>query len=1399
MRVKVGRSPLWGSSPFLSDGFFVKPDRVLEVQVLVSRSLIMFLATAMLSLGVNRAGAQTCPPATVTVRISVADGSTPAPGETPQTFITAGNPVCQTEGGGWGDVTLVARCGGPNTVTTYTSNYLARTDNVSCTTDGAGCLHCSPNFINAALWARFGSFKGTVSPAGQFGGQIYATDAPISCGYGPDGIYDCAQYYAPPYNSNNWDGSLSVFGDGHGPGYRTVTLVGPGGVQHVATTRSSFGKRVDFLNGVPYEPPEEPEPAEPSDPCTAPPEIPPPPFSCGEPVNVTSGNVFFGQSDASVAVLGGRLDFTRSYNSINRVAGRFGVFGAGWQHTYEQSLSFPGPGRIKLRQGNGRPIYFADPDGDLRYDQSQPFTTDSWILKQRDGSYVRQIRKGGTEGYDAAGRWSTRVDASGNTTTLAYNAGGQLTTITGAGGRVLTLSYVGGKIDTLSGPAGLIATYAYDGSGRLNGVRYADAATSGYTFTYDPASNAVATVADLTGRTIETHAYDSSGRGYTSEISAGRERYTLAFGANQTTVTDALGNTTTYDYQLVWGQNVITRVTGPCETCSGNESQEWTYDDKARILSRKDGNGKVTSYAYDPTTGDLLTVTDPLSHTITYTHDSAGRVLTRADAGGGLITYTQSTAGPTSVTEKVSTTHSRTTSVAYRPDGLVSSVTDPRGKVTSFTYNASGDLASVTDPLLHVTQFEYDAMGRRTKVTDPLLHDKQTAYDIRGNVTRLTDAAGKHTDFAYDAGGRRTSVTDALGRATQYAYDPYGRLATVTDALGGTTQYAYDLMSNLITLTDAKNQTTTFEYDAFRRVKKVIRPGGVFETFTYDAGGRLATRTDRRGIVTTYTYDDASRLTGKSYSDYTPAVSYSYDPVGRLLSADTLTWTYDLTGQMLSEGSAGNSSLVQNVYDDGGNRVTVMLDGTVAMSYSYDDDSRVTSITRGSQVFAFGYDQAHRRTSLAYPSGVGTAYGYDNVDRLTSLVSTRGATPIASFAYSYDDVGNRLSKTTDGSVESYLYDGLDRLTRVSRGATITEQYTYDAVGNRLSSSGATGWSYNARNELLSRPGFTYTYDENGNYVGPRHSSNYVWDAENRLISVRDFMDTPVANFMYDPLGRRQIKGTPSEFWGGGSTTTYIYDGDNILRSKTLTGTDFPVETIADYVHGPGIDEWLALGDTSYYHADALGSIVKSTDAAGGVVWGTQYDAFGNAPGFGAGAFTGREWDEETGLYYYRARYYDPQIGRFISEDPIGFQAGVNFFSYVLNNPTNFTDPFGLDVNVCLFPTAAHNFGHIGFGVSGESSTQGYYDTGGSPFGGPGQIKVDNQEKKVCTVLSATSQQDQCMVSCRERRRRNPGEYHLTKRNCTAFVEDCLIICGLPHGDRNPEPVNLFTRIGPRRR
>jgi RHS repeat-associated protein len=272
---------------------------------------------------------------------------------------------------------------------------------------------------------------------------------------------------------------------------------------------------------------------------------------------------------------------------------------------------------------------------------------------------------------------------------------------------------------------------------------------------------------------------------------------------------------------------------------------------------------------------------------------------------------------------------------------------------------------------------------------------------------------------------------------------------------------------------------------------------------------------------------------------------------------------------------------------------------------------------------------------------------------------------------------------------------------------------------------------------------------------------------------------------------------------GGITYSLLYDGIDILRETRSDGT------VYTYVHGPGVNEPLARSDqannVTYYHADGLGSIIKMTDSSGAVVQTRQYDAWGNLevgadqPGY---AFTGREWDPETSLYYYRARYYDPKVGRFISEDPIGFAGGVNFFGYALNNPTRFADPSGLDVIVTFWPKDASGFGHVGVGVN-NIQTEGFYSTNKPTClawgcDDPGRMLDDRAHHPGVTpegaVIHTTPEQDAAMQAAIDERKRNPGNYNLHGRNCSRFVGDVLKAGGVGGVPDTRYPRDLYETL-----
>jgi RHS repeat-associated protein len=310
---------------------------------------------------------------------------------------------------------------------------------------------------------------------------------------------------------------------------------------------------------------------------------------------------------------------------------------------------------------------------------------------------------------------------------------------------------------------------------------------------------------------------------------------------------------------------------------------------------------------------------------------------------------------------------------------------------------------------------------------------------------------------------------------------------------------------------------------------------------------------------------------------------------------------------------------------------------------------------------------------------VTTTYGYDTLSRLLNVTHKKGTTTLDGATYTVDSAGNRLSRTPlpSGTASSYGYDAIYELTGVTQGHSTTESYTYDAVGNRLSAFHSSGWTYNSSNELTSRPSFTYTYDNDGNTltkVSGSSTTTYAWDFENRSTSVTLPGSGGTVSFKYDPFGRRIYKSSSA------GTSVYAYDGDKLVEETNASGG-----VAARYSQAQRIDEPLAMlrsGATSYYHADGLGSVTSLSSAAGSIANTYTYDSFGNLTASTGSLtnpfrYTARESDTETGLYYYRARYYDPGTGRFLKEDPIRFQGGTNFYPYVSNNPAFSKDPYGL--------------------------------------------------------------------------------------------------------------------------
>lgn len=1021
--------------------------------------------------------------------------------------------------------------------------------------------------------------------------------------------------------------------------------------------------------------------------------------SFGSSANLANGNLSHSQEVFSLPGSGLSTDLSLYYNSTDPYLGPLGM---GWSHSYDITLTEQVSGDVLLRSGNGGYKLYQYANGAYL----APRGDYSHLARNPDNTFVLTRPDGQTSQFNGDGLLATITDRNDNAMQFDY-AAGLLTRITDSAGRVTALAYdTNAKLSAITAPDGQAYRFAVIGD-RLELVGAAYPGNRFWDYTYD-ANGFLLSKMDPNGN-LTTYTYDEQFRVQTSTDPEGRVR----------TINYPTGEEEVLTSELVEKDGGVWRYT--YDTTNGNlleksdpqgNTTSYTHDAAGNTLTETGPDGATTSHLYD-SVGNLLATTDPAGQSTSYAYNEFGQTTSVTDAAGGVTGYEYDAQGNLlTITDPAGAA----TGYTYDAAGRATSITDAAGGVTRMAYDAAGNLAAITDPAGATTTMAYDAAGRLLAQTDPQGGVTTFTYDAAGNLVSTTDPLGGVTSATFDANGNRTSQTDANGNTTYYEFNAQGQVVKSVDALDQVTLFSYGGnpgcatcfggVDKLTGLTDANGHATAFEYDSLGRLLREIDPLGNATSYAYDAKGNLTAKTDGNGAIIRYSYDILGRLVKKLYPDNSEE-SFSYDARGNVLTAvnasagyvfayDTAGWLTSITDQL--------DRTIRYEYDQAGRKTRMITPDGKAVNYEYDSAGRLGKI-RSDGDFVFGYDQTGRRASLGYPNGVVANYTYDQGSRLTNLThKTAGGTILAGNNYTLDKIGNRLANQTPVRTLSYQYDDLYRLTEAlsstpgnspsstGKGKGIpnaTQQqkefYTYDPVGNRLTSDTTPLYTYNSANQLLSNGG-DYSYDKNGNLVEMITSEGvtlYAWDYENRLKQVT-LPNGNIVTFKHDPMGRRVEKSATTD--GVVTTIGYFYDNEDILFETDATGL------IGNrYLHGPGIDEPLALvqGEkTYYYHADGLGSIVALTDYKGKLAQDYQYDSFGNLHDQmnrvkQPYTYTGREWDRETGLYYYRARYYDAQVGRFISEDPIGFEGGVNQFSYALNNPLRLIDPFGRNAgDVC---------------------------------------------------------------------------------------------------------------------
>ncbi len=709
------------------------------------------------------------------------------------------------------------------------------------------------------------------------------------------------------------------------------------------------------------------------------------------------------------------------------------------------------------------------------------------------------------------------------------------------------------------------------------------------------------------------------------------------------------GHATTYAYD---GMNLI------AETDPNGNTTTFAYDGQNRLTGTTDALHHSTTWAYDPA-GLLATMTDANSHQTLYSHDQVGRLLTVTAPG------TAPDLSGTMVAVKLT--------YGYNNDDQVTTVTDSLGHATSYAYDALGRVITFTDALNHQTTYGYDNAGNRTTVTDPNGHVTTSIYDARDRLlAQVAPSGGGTTVYTYDDASRPTGVTDPVGNLTSYRYDGASRLISAIDPKLAATTYTYDLADNLKTVVDRDGRTTAYAYDADNRrtAEQWFPAGGGGSNYslsvTYDPAGRVAGVVDNNSQYA-YGYDAANRLT--TVNDQGTAslpqvtITYGYDSVGNRTSlADSLggvvSYTYDARDELVTITQSGTAGVVSP------ERVDI----------TYDAAGRMTALNRSSDLAG---------SNLVVASN----YAHDAANRLTTITHQAAAGVVSSFGYTLDPAGRLTSEARTGGASpdtlTYSYTNNDQLTSVSHSnGTATETFGFDPNGNRNTSGFATA----ASNQTTSDGTYIYAYDAEGNLTSKTAIAGgnqvlYTWDNRNRLTEVDQVVGgtrSVVAQYTYDAMNRL-IKVVEA-----GTTRETLYDGQTPLLDFNASGT-----VTARYLSVPdAVDELLARQTSSgvaWYLDDREGTVRDIVNNSGAVIDHLTYGAFGNLTGQSSPAsgdrfeYAGMEADATTGLNYDRARWYDPNGGKFLAQDPSGFGGkDTNIYRYGFNNPVGFVDPTGLD-------------------------------------------------------------------------------------------------------------------------
>ncbi|OYZ19206.1 MAG: hypothetical protein B7Y39_12445 [Bdellovibrio sp. 28-41-41] len=931
----------------------------------------------------------------------------------------------------------------------------------------------------------------------------------------------------------------------------------------------------------------------------------------------------------------------------------------------------------------------------------------SRLIKKLDGTWVRKLRDGSEVKFNNSGFQSSVTDRLGRITNFEYNLDDRISKITFFSGQVINYSYSGNLLTEISDSSGKKTQFSYTNA-KLVAVHLPDGTEK--SFGYDEKGLMLFEQNQLgqktqveyseNNRVLGVKLADNTVLGSSDAVSK-----SLVSGSNDRALLNGVGiNNNQSNSNIIDGNGgstvLVPDINGYTSMISNAMGAQTTInrDFEGLPLGIQRPTGHSTQYTYDPITKDVLTVseyynldTDPILKK--YSYNSYGQVLTE--------------------------THS----VRSLPD-----------QVTTKEYSSSGQLIKVTSPDGSKVEFSYDSNGfQRTKTIYPSIGSSglTTTYirNQNGWPTKIIFSDNKEINFIYDLSGNVVEKSENIGSnqeaVSKFEYDLFNRLKKVTSPKNEVTIYSYDDVGNLVSILDPKNRLATYEYNSRNQMVKKTDAFGAVTEMNYDGNNNVIYMKDPNGSVRTMAYNLVNDLLQVNMPD--DVFRYIYDipgesPVAISNKNSNISFFRNLKGQNLYESISGSgdlSSYPEFYISSEYNKRDLLFEQQTSvgnLTYSYDELNRPSNLNAFSRNYGFSYDSASRLVEIS--RGVlKSSYSYQS-QMLDKITHSRSGVSLSETAFSYDSRNYPVQKRTLASVTDFGYDSNGQLVQASGGQT--ETYSYDNLRNRLSDSSRT-YEYDVTGQRLNQDSFfTYQYDNNGNLInkisrdGLKKSHHYQYSSLNQLVKVQimsgsigSLATIQEISYAYDVLGRRMQKTVKNFANSSAYARRYAYNGSNVIAEY-----DGNNDLLAKYSHSPlSADDILdaeitdqgvlaglsAQAGVFHYLKDHLNSVTEVADANGSVIQKYEYSSFGEinniknandvvvefsqAPLRTSFTYTGREYEAETGLLYYRARYYDPSNGRFLQQDtdPGSLRnpaSVINKYTYADNRPILLNDPSG---------------------------------------------------------------------------------------------------------------------------